>query len=150
MWYGIAADLVVAVHFAYVAYVVVGQLAIMVAAPFRWQWARNPWFRFTHLAAIGYVAYEAIYHIRCPLTIWEEQLRALAGQVPTGSETFLGRLLHNTMFIDNQPEIWYTTLYLAMFVLVVQGVVMYPPRWFHFGRKANAVVAEAQPVPTCV
>ena len=80
MWYGIAADLMVAVHFAYVAYVVVGQAAIMIAAPFKWQWARNPWFRFTHLAAIGYVAYEAIYHIRCPLTVWEEQLRALAGQ----------------------------------------------------------------------
>ncbi len=51
MWYGIAADLVVAVHVAYVAYVVLGQLAITVAAPMKWQWARNPWFRFSHLTA---------------------------------------------------------------------------------------------------
>ena len=138
MWYGIAADIVVAIHFAYVAYIVVGQLAIMVAAPFKWQWARNPWFRFTHLCAIGYVAYEAIYHIRCPLTIWEERLRALAGQATADGDTFLGRLIHNMMFIDNQPEIWYTTLYLAMFILMIQGVMMYPPRMFRFNRTSNA------------
>ncbi len=71
MWYGIAADLVVAVHVAYVAYVVLGQLAILVAAPFKRQWARNPWFRFTHLGAIAVVAYEAIRGLRCPLTVWE-------------------------------------------------------------------------------
>jgi hypothetical protein len=95
MWYGIAADLVVGIHVAYVAYVVLGQLAITVAAPFRWQWARNPWFRFSHLLAIGIVAYEELRGIRCPLTVWEEQLRALAGTVPTGSETFMGRLFHD-------------------------------------------------------
>ncbi len=136
MWYGLAADLIVAVHVAYVAYVLVGQLAIIVAAPMKWQWARNPWFRFTHLAAIGIVAYEALAGLRCPLTVWEEQLRELAGQAASGSETFMGRLLHNLMFIDNQPEIFFTTMYIAMMLLVVQGVVMYPPRMFRFGRKA--------------
>jgi hypothetical protein len=143
MWYGLAADLVVAVHFAYIAFVVVGQLAITVAAPFKWQWARNPWFRFTHLAAIGYVVYEALYSIRCPLTIWEERLRALAGQAFDASDTFLGRLLHSTIFVENQPEIWHTTVYIAMFALVVQGLVMYPPRWFRFKRKATVEMAPA-------
>ena len=143
MWYGFAADLVVAIHVAYVAYVVLGQLAIVIAAPMKWQWARNPWFRFTHLAAIGYVAYEAIFSIRCPLTIWEEKLRALAGQVPTGSETFLGRLLHNLLFIENQPESFFTALYLGMLLLVIQGVVMYPPRWFRFSSKPKAELTPA-------
>src|SRR5580658_783259 len=128
MGYGVLADLVVGVHVAYVAYVVIGQLLIMVAAPFKWQWARNPWFRFTHLTAIGIVAYEALRGLRCPLTVWEEQLRALAGQVFNGSETFMGRMLHDLMFIDNKPEIFFTTMYVGVLVLVLQGLLMYPPR----------------------
>jgi hypothetical protein len=131
--YGFLADFVVFLHVAYVAYVLLGQVAIIVASPFRWAWARNPWFRFTHLLAIGIVAYEAVFHIRCPLSIWEEKLRILAGQSFNSSDTFMGRLLHNLLFIDGQPEIFFTTLYIAMMVLVVQGVVMYPPRWFRIG-----------------
>ena len=127
------ADLVVFVHVGYVGFVVLGQLAIIVAAPFGWRWARNPWFRFAHLTAIGIVVYEAIRNIRCPLTVWEEQLRALAGQAASG-ESFVGRLLHDLLFIEGQPPIFFTTLYVAALVLVLQGLVMYPPRWF--GRRA--------------
>ena len=137
MWYGVLADLVVAIHVAYIAYVIVGQLLIILAAPMKWQWARNPWFRFSHLTAIGVVAYEAIRNLRCPLTVWEEQLRALAGQTFNGSETFMGRVLHDIMFIENQPEIFFTTMYIAVLVLVVQGLVMYPPRMFRLSKKAE-------------
>jgi hypothetical protein len=143
MWYGILADLVVAIHVAYIAYVVLGQLLIIAAAPMKWQWARNPWFRFTHLTAIGIVAYEAIRGLRCPLTVWEEQLRAMGGQVFSGSDTFLGRLLHDLMFIENQPEIFFTTMYLGVLVLVIQGVVMFPPRMFRVGKRDEPVVALA-------
>jgi hypothetical protein len=143
MGYGVLADLVVGIHVAYVAYVVIGQLLIMVAAPLKWQWARNPWFRFTHLAAIGIVAYEALRGLRCPLTVWEEQLRALAGQVFNGSETFMGRMLHDLMFIDNQPEIFFTTMYVGVMVLVLQGLLMYPPRMFRLAKKTEPMVAVA-------
>jgi hypothetical protein len=134
MWYGFCADLMVAIHVAYIAYVVLGQLLIIVAAPLKWQWARNPWFRSTHLTAIGIVAYEAIRGLRCPLTVWEEQLRELAGQVFNGSETFMGRVLHDLMFIENQPEIFFTTMYIGVLVLVIQGLLMYPPRNFRLGK----------------
>ena len=40
--YGYLADLMVFVHVLYVGYVVVGQVAIIVAGAFRWQWGRNP------------------------------------------------------------------------------------------------------------
>jgi hypothetical protein len=135
--YGLLADVVVFIHVAYVGYVIGGQLAIILAAPFKWQWARNPWFRFTHLLAIGIVVYEAIRGLRCPLSVWEEQLRTLAGQPFNGSETFMGRLLHNLLFIEGQPEIFFTTMYVAMMVLVLQGLIMYPPRWFRMGRKES-------------
>ena len=128
MWYGYLADVLVFVHVLYVGYVVLGQLEIIVAAPFQWQWGRNPWFRFSHLAAIGIVAYEALNDIRCPLTVWEEQLRALGGQDMNAGQSFMGRLFHDVLFYPNLPEIFFNTLHVAMFVLVVQGVIMYPPR----------------------
>ena len=137
MWYGYLADLIVAMHVAYVGYVVVGQLLIIVAAPMKWEWARNPWFRFSHLAAIGVVAYEALAGLRCPLTVWEEQLRALAGQSFAAGDTFMGRMLHNLLFIEGQPEIFFTTMYIAVFVLVIQGLVMYPPRQFSRLRRSD-------------
>lgn len=136
MYYGLLADLVVMVHLLYVAYVVVGQIFIVIAAPLRWQWARNPWFRTTHLLAIAIVAYEAIMGIRCPLTVWEEQLRELAGQPFNSGETFLGRLFHDILFYEDMPEVFFTTLYIAMLVVVVQGLIMYPPRMFRWRRKA--------------
>jgi len=132
--YGTLADAVVVAHIAYVGYVVLGQLAIIVAAPFRWAWARNPWFRFSHLGAIGYVAFEEFMGWRCPLTIWEEQLRVLAGGTPADAgETFMARLAHNLLFFD-QPPIFFVTVHVAFAVLVLQGFIMYPPRWFRFSR----------------
>jgi hypothetical protein len=147
MWYGYAADALVGIHLAYVAYVVLGQLAIIVAAPFRWQWARNPWFRFTHFAAIAYVAYEEFAGIRCPLTVWEEQLRALGGQSVDVGQTFMGRMFHDLLFYPDTPHVVFAVGHVAMAVLVLQGLIMYPPRWFRFGKKKEvAVVPEPQPV----
>lgn len=137
MLYGLLADMMVFVHMTYVAYVLVGQFLICVAAPFGWAWARNPWFRISHLFAIAVVALEAVAGWRCPLTVWEEELRVRAGQPVTG-ETFLGRLLHNLLFVEGMPEAFFTLLYIAMLVVVVQGLVMYPPRWFRFNRTVRA------------
>src|SRR5947208_13548246 len=102
MWYGLLADVIVAVHVAYVSYVVFGQLAIFAGVVLRWQWIRNCWFRLTHLVAISIVAFEAIMNITCPLTLWEEQLRRAAGQATSG-ETFVGRLLHYLILYDWPP-----------------------------------------------
>jgi hypothetical protein len=129
-WYNLAADLLVAVHVAYVAYVVLGQAVIVVAAARHWQWARNPWFRFTHLLAIGIVALEAVMHWRCPLSVWEEQLRTAGGVAFHAGETFMGRLLHSVLFIDGMPESFFTACYVGVMLLVLQGLIMYPPRWF--------------------
>jgi ABC-type phosphate/phosphonate transport system permease subunit len=147
--YGVLADLVVLVHILYVGYVLVGQLAIIVAAAFRWEWGRNRWFRLTHLLAIAVVALEAVMGWQCPFTKWEYQLRELAGQSFDGSATFMGRLLHNLLFIDQYfeggrpPEASFTTLYIAMLIIVVQGLVMYPPRLFP--RRESVAAPAPQP-----
>src|SRR5438445_8674511 len=78
--YGLWADLLVAVHVAYVSFIVLGQIAIVAGVLRGWDWVRNPWFRYAHLLAIVIVAAEALAGIDCPLTAWEDELRALAGQ----------------------------------------------------------------------
>src|SRR5579871_5299788 len=69
------ADVIVAVHLAYIAFVVVGQLAIMAGVFLKWGWVRNPIFRCTHLVMICIVALEALVDFECPLTTWENQVR---------------------------------------------------------------------------
>jgi hypothetical protein len=126
MWYGLLADVIVAIHVAYVSYVVVGQLAIFAGVVLRWQWIRNFWFRVTHLVAISIVAFEAIMNIPCPLTVWEAKLRALAGQEVSG-ETFMGRLLHNLLFYD-WPSWVFTVIYIGFALLVLGTFIIAPPR----------------------
>ncbi|OWK35648.1 DUF2784 domain-containing protein [Fimbriiglobus ruber] len=131
--YGYLADAVVFFHVLYVAYVVLGQLVVMVAGTARWAWGRNPWFRFTHLAAIGFVAFEEFIGMRCPLTVWEEKLRLLAGQ-SVHEGTFLGRFLHDMLFIDGTfSSQSIAVMHVACAILVVQAALMYPPRWFRTG-----------------
>lgn len=145
MWYGYAADAVVAIHVAYIAYVVVGQGLIVIGAALRRQWARNPWFRFTHLLAIVIVAVEEWFCWRCPLTTWEEQLRTLGGQSVEGG-TFMGRFLHDLMFVDEHLSTdAITMLHYAFAVLVVQALVMYPPRLWRIGRREPAPSPTLQP-----
>jgi hypothetical protein len=141
--YGYLADALVFIHLLYCAYVVLGQVAIIIAAPFRWQWARNPWFRYTHLLAIAVVVLEVGMGWRCPLTVWEEQLRTLAGQDPYSGNSFLGRMAHDMLFLPNLPEIFFNTLHVAMGVVVVQGLIMFPPRWFRPLRESTNVRPQA-------
>lgn len=55
----LAADLVVAVHVAYVTFVIVGLVAVVVGWWCDWQWTRNLTFRLSHLLSITIVAGEA-------------------------------------------------------------------------------------------
>lgn len=124
--YGYLADAVVAAHVCYVAYVVLGQFLIWAGWALGWRWIRNRWFRFTHLLMMGIVVYEEFMDIRCPLSVWEEQLRALANQ-STSSETFMGRLLHNLIFYDAPPFV-FTTGYCIFGGLVLLTLILCPPR----------------------
>jgi hypothetical protein len=58
--YRLTADLVVVVHFAFVAFVVFGLLLTLVGGVRRWSWVRNLRFRTIHLAAIAFVVAESL------------------------------------------------------------------------------------------
>ncbi len=146
--YSFLADTLVVIHLGYCAFVVLGQVAIILAAAFRWSWGRNPWFRWLHLLAIGIVVLEVGMNWRCPLTVWEEDLRRAAGMQVNEADSFIGRIAHDTLFFD-QPPIFFNTLHVAMGVVVAQGLLMYPPRWFRFGRARPITDDPANRSGTC-
>jgi hypothetical protein len=122
----ILADLIVIFHAAYVAFVVLGLLAILAGIVFRWGWVRNIWFRVIHLTMIAIVVGEALAGVPCPLTTWEKQFRTQAGQTNYTGD-FLGYWAHRLLFYRAEP--WVFTLIYTLFGLaVLAAFVLAPPR----------------------
>jgi hypothetical protein len=132
MVYRLLADVVSAVHLGLMLYVVLGQVVILLGIVFRWRWIRNPWFRWTHMAAILTVAAEAVLGIDCPLTNWEDGLSALGGRA-RNETSFTARLVHALLFPE-LPGVDYAFLtycYYGFAALVLLTFVLAPP-----GRRA--------------
>jgi hypothetical protein len=107
------ADAVLIVHCGFVMFVTGGLLLIWIGAAVGWVWVRNFRFRAAHLAAIGFVALEALLGLVCPLTTWEDALRG------TQSEAgFIARWLHRLLFYDF-PDWVFTTAYVLFALAVV-------------------------------
>lgn len=122
--YRLLADVTVVLHFAYVAFVLLGWLAIAMGGWLRWRWVQNRAFRSLHLAMIGVVVAEAWLGITCPLTVWEQQLRAAAGE-ETYRGGFLANAVHNLLFYDLPP--WVFVLAYTMFGMVVLATLWLVP-----------------------
>jgi hypothetical protein len=117
-----AADALLVVHFAFVAFVVGGLALVWIGAALGWRWVRNFWFRIAHLAAIGFVAFEAIMGMACPLTVWEYLLR---GEHPEG-RSFVERLIAPLIFYD-LPSWAFTAMHIGFALLVGLTFWIVPP-----------------------
>lgn len=106
------ADLILVLHFAFVLFIVGGLALIWTGAGLGWRWVRNLWFRVAHLAAILFVAGEALAGVWCPLTVWEDALRGIRPET-----SFIARWIHRILFYSF-PEWVFTISYLA-FALIV-------------------------------
>jgi hypothetical protein len=115
--YSFLADAILVIHFAFVVFVVVGFVLILVGLLAHWRWIHNRVFRLAHLTAIGIVVLQAWFGQLCPLTIWENALRRRAGQ-PDYTETFVEHWLHEILFYQAEPWV-FTTIYTAFGMLVV-------------------------------
>lgn len=124
--YRILADAIVVFHAAYVLWVILGLLLTLLGMFRRWQWIRNPWFRWSHLAMILIVVVESWLGIVCPLTTWEQALRAKAGD-ETYRGDFLANFVHEALFIEAPP--WAFTVGYTIFGLLVLATFLWaPPR----------------------
>jgi Protein of Unknown function (DUF2784) len=117
-----AADALLVLHFAIVVFIVGGLVLTWVGAALGWVWVRNPWFRFVHLAAIAFVALEAIVGMTCPLTEWEDVLRG-GGH----AESFVGRWVRYLLYY-RAPERLFTALYVAWTAATLFTLRLVPPR----------------------
>jgi len=127
MWHAYLADMIVAIHVAIASFVVFGQVLVLIGLGLKWRWIRNLWFRLAHLATIVMVVLIDISGLRCPLTIWEDELRRRAGQsIEEG--TFVGRCLHNLLAYDF--DLWVFTVFYTSFALLVLATFIFaPPCW---------------------
>lgn len=123
----VAADFVTMIHAAYVAFVVVGFVAILVGWAAEWHWVQNFYFRLAHLAMILFVCCEALIGTTCPLTIWENVLRVKGGESGY-SRDFVGYWLDSLIFYQAPPWI-FTTAYLTFGALVILAFWFVPMRW---------------------
>lgn len=91
------ADALLALHVGVVLFVV-GLLPLVLAGgALGWRWVRHRGLRLTHLGLIVFIAAQAWLGQLCPLTVWEQDLRRIAGQAAyTHSfiEHWLSRLLY--------------------------------------------------------
>jgi len=120
------ADLLVALHAALVLFAVGGLLVTFVGAGCGWPWVRNRWFRGLHLGYVLFVALEAVVGWPCPLTVWEFQLRKLAGGA-TYPGSFIGRWIEEVLYVEVNPLIL-NAAYVLFGVAVLASWWLVPPR----------------------
>ena len=126
--YLLAADVLLFGHVLFVAFVVVGLVLILIGKLLGWAWVRNPWFRFSHLAAIGIVVLQSWVGLICPLTTWEMALRARADDV-VYSGSFISHWLDSLLYF--QAPAWvFTVCYTLFGALVVASWFWVRPRRF--------------------
>lgn len=120
------ADAVLYLHAAFVLFVVGGQLLILLGWRLCWRFTQNPVFRWTHLAAIAYVAAGSALGLVCPLTAWENRLRGLAAQAGY-RRGFIADRVSDAIFY-HAPDWVFLAAYGLFAALVGYCFFRYPPR----------------------
>jgi hypothetical protein len=120
------ADAILALHVGVVMFVIFGQLAILIGAWRRWRWIRNVALRLTHLLLMVFIAAQSWLGQPCPLTVWEMQLRDIAGQT-TYRVSFIEHWLSRLIFLD-APWWVFVAVYTAFAGLIVASWLLIPPR----------------------
>ncbi len=118
------ADTVLVIHLLYVLFVVGGLPLVWVGALLKWSFVGNPWFRYLNLAAIMFVVVESLLGIACPLTVLENELRAIKTE-----SSFIQNQVHKILFY-RLPEYAFTLLYITFAALVAATFKWVPVRTY--------------------
>ena len=113
-------------HALFVGFVVLGLVVIYLGYALSWRWVRNFWFRILHLSAITYVVLQSWAGAICPLTIWEMQLRDLAGE-----ESYEGSFIQywlQTLLYFEAPDWVFVLIYTGFGTLVAASWFIVPPK----------------------
>ena len=118
---GIAADVVVVIHFAFIIFGVFGALLA-----FRWRWI--PW---VHLPAVVWGAFVEVSGRACPLTPLEKAFRRAAGEAGYTGD-FVDRYIAAVIYPDGLTRAMQVLLAVA---LVAVNVGIYGTLWWMRSRK---------------
>jgi len=109
--YQMAVVLVVALHLAFVGYVVVGGVVA-------WRWRRTIWL---HVPAVLWGVLIVTAHLDCPLTWLERRTRSAAGMAPLPPEGFVAHYLTGVLY----PASWTTAVESAVLTAVAGSWLCY-------------------------
>lgn len=124
-WYRLGADGLLAIHALFVSFVIGGLVLTLIGKACKWRWVRNFWFRLAHLGGIGFVVLQTWLGKLCPLTIWEMELRARAGDTPYAG-SFMAHWLGELLYYD-APWWVFIAAYTLFGLLVVASWIWVPP-----------------------
>lgn len=137
MLYKILADLIVVMHFAWILFMLWG--FILAARGFFHKKFFERWFfRALHLLGIVYVSLLAMMGKYCPLTLWENSLRAKYDPNLTYPGSFMIHYAQELVYPDINPLIIrIPTTFIAVFTVVI--FIVKPPAKIRMilGRKRN-------------
>lgn len=122
----VLADALAFAHLLFVLFVVGGQVLILFGWWRGWRWTRRPLLRWLHLAAMGFVLVQTWFGEPCPLTVWENELRAQAG-APGYTRGFIADFVRWLLYYD-APQWVFTLLYTLFGALLLATFLWYPPR----------------------
>lgn len=125
-FYLIAADAMLVTHALFVGFVAFGLGLIFIGKWRGWRWVYRFWFRLTHLFAIAVVVLQSWLGMICPLTVWEMELRAMAGdQVYAGD--FIAHWLEYLLYY-RAPNWVFVMIYTTFAALVIASWYWVRPR----------------------
>jgi hypothetical protein len=125
--WAVAADAVALTHALFVGFVVWAELLVLFGSLLGWDWVRNLPFRGVHLGLVVFVGVQDVLGRVCPLTVWENQFRARAGQATSG-KPFIGRLVHR-LLACHLSERTQRTIRLTFACVVLATFLLLPPHW---------------------
>ena len=120
------ADALLVLHVGIVVFVVLGAALIVFGALRGWTWIRGFAWRLAHLLLMAFIALQAWLGALCPLTVWEQALRRMAGQ-PAYAGSFVEHWLSRLIFY-RAPWWVFVAAYTAFAALVVALWVLVRPR----------------------
>jgi hypothetical protein len=112
MVYQIASDVVIAIHFLWIAFVILGFPVLL--------WLNNARWRLIHLAAVIWMVLMQVSRSICPLTYLEAWLKSEGHGTEVYSGKFIIETIERLIYVDNVTleKITYATgAYLAIIFL---------------------------------
>ena len=115
------ADVVLIAHFFVAFFVTFGLVILPIGYISNWSCTRNRKMRLTHISLVGFVTFEAILGIACPLTQLESYLRNI-----DFSQSFISYWIGWLIYWD-LPTSFFTILYLSCSLWSILFWVIHPP-----------------------